>query len=116
MAIRPRSGTIVKNHIQSRYRLLLNLLFLSALNMILHLRIIIAGAILMVINIVRYSNFLRTTHDVISSGSKRDKFWKYMAQLLLVFFLIGYIFIALFSRPDFMMSQVLFWEVYLLPL
>ena len=30
--------------------------------------IIIAGAILMVINIVRYSNFLRTTHDVISSG------------------------------------------------
>ena len=71
--------------------------------------IIIAGAILMVINIVRYSNFLRTTHDVISSGSKRDKFWKYMAQLLLVFFLIGYIFIALFSRPDFMMSQVLFW-------
>ena len=71
--------------------------------------IIIAGAILMVVNIIRYSLFLKSTHDVISSGSKRDKFWKYMAQLLLMFFLVGYLFIAIFSHPDLMMSQVLFW-------
>ena len=74
-----------------------------------NITIIIAGALLMVINILRYTSFLKSTHDVISSGSKRDIFWKYMAQLLLMFFLIGYLFIALFSRPDLMMSLVLFW-------
>ena len=41
--------------------------------------IIIAGAILMIINIIRYSSLLKTTQDVISSGSKRDKTWKYLA-------------------------------------
>ena len=71
--------------------------------------IIIAGAILMIINIIRYSSFLKTTQDVISSGSKRDKTWKYLALVLLIFFFVGYLFIALFSRPDFMMSMVLFW-------
>ncbi len=68
-----------------------------------------AGAVLMVINILRYFKFIKSTQDVISSGSKRDKIWIYMALILLEFFLIGYIIIAVFSNPDFMMSQVLFW-------
>ena len=71
--------------------------------------IIMAGAILMVVNIVRYVIFLKSTQDVLSSGSRRDIVWKYLALALLIFFLIGYIFIALFSDPDFMMSMVLFW-------
>lgn len=39
---------------------------------------IIIGAVLMVTNIIRYLHFLKTTHDVLSSGSKRDRVWKYI--------------------------------------
>lgn len=70
---------------------------------------IIAGAALMIINIIRYYNFIRSTHDVISSGSRRDKLWKNLAWLLLVFFFLGYMFVALVSEPDLMMSMILFW-------
>jgi len=38
----------------------------------------------------------------------RDRVWKYLALVLLSFFLIGYLFIAFFSHPDFMMAMVLF--------
>ncbi len=69
---------------------------------------IILGAVLMISNIVRYVIFIISTQDVISGGSRRDKFWKYLALVLLVFFFIGYVFIALFSEPDFMMAMILF--------
>lgn len=69
---------------------------------------VIIGSILMVTNIVRYYIFIRTTRDVLSSGRLRDKIWKNAALLLLIFFLIGYIFIGFFSNPDLMMSLVLF--------
>ncbi|MCR5691469.1 MAG: HD-GYP domain-containing protein [Eubacterium sp.] len=70
---------------------------------------IILGAILMAVNIVRYLKFIKTTQDVISSGSRRDRIWTYLALVLLLFFLLGYLFIAFFSQPDFIMSMVLFW-------
>ncbi len=70
---------------------------------------IIAGALLMVVNIIRYLKFIKSTQDVLSSGSSRDRHWTYIALVLLVFFLAGYLFIAIFSDPDFIMSQVLFW-------
>ena len=66
------------------------------------------GALIMVTNIYRYVRFLRTTQDVLSSGRLRDRVWKYLALVLLSFFLIGYLFIAIFSRPDFMMAMILF--------
>lgn len=69
---------------------------------------IFIGSILMVTNILRYIRFLHSTHDVVSSGSKRDRFWKYTALILLIFFLIGYLLIAFFSDPDIMMAMVLF--------
>lgn len=69
---------------------------------------IIIGSVLMVTNIIRYLLFLKTTHDVLSSGSKRDRVWKYVAMVLLIFFLIGYLFIAIFSDPDMMMAMILF--------
>ena len=69
---------------------------------------IIIGSVLMVTNIIRYLLFLKTTHDVLSSGSKRDRVWKYVAMILLIFFLIGYLFIAIFSDPDMMMAMILF--------
>ncbi len=64
---------------------------------------------LMVVNIARYLRFIKSTQDVISSGSARDRYWTYTALILLIFFLVGYIFIALFSHPGFIMSMVLFW-------
>ena len=70
--------------------------------------LIIIGSILMVTNIIRYMYFVRTTHDVLSSGSRRDRAWKYVALVLLIFFLIGYLSIAIFSKPDMMMAMILF--------
>lgn len=75
---------------------------------VLDIIIIIAGALIMVTNIYRYVNFLHTTHDVLSSGDFGEKLWKYTALFLLVFFLIGYLFIAIFSDPDFMTAMILF--------
>ncbi|MCR4955241.1 MAG: HD domain-containing protein [Lachnospiraceae bacterium] len=63
----------------------------------------------MIINIIRFFKFIRSTSDVLSSGRRRDKAWAYTAFILLVFFLFGYIIIALFSKPGFLMSMVLFW-------
>jgi len=68
-----------------------------------------AGALLMISNIIRYGYFLHSTQDVISSGSKRDFIWKNGAFLLLIFFLIGYVFVGFFSDPDIMMASILFW-------
>ena len=70
--------------------------------------LIIIGIAIMISNIVRYAIFLHTTHDVLSSGSKRDRSWKTTALILLIFFLIGYIFIVIASKPDLMMAMILF--------
>lgn len=70
--------------------------------------LIIIGIAIMISNIVRYAIFLHTTHDVLSSGSKRDRYWKTTALILLIFFLIGYIFIVIASKPDLMMAMILF--------
>lgn len=69
---------------------------------------VIIGSLIMVTNIIRYYIFIRTTRDVLSSGRLRDKIWKNVALILLIFFLIGYVFIGFFSDPDLMMSLVLF--------
>ena len=75
---------------------------------ILIITLIIIGSLMMITNIIRYIMFLRSTHDVLSSGSHRDRFRKYLALVLLIFFLIGYLFIAILSKPDIMMAMVLF--------
>ncbi len=77
------------------------------MDIVIHLSIYI-GALIMVTNIIRYVRFLGTTRDVLSSGKLRDRVWKYLALVLLCFFLIGYLFIAFFSKPDLMMALVLF--------
>ena len=66
------------------------------------------GAVLMVSNILRYLGFIRSTRDVLSSGVNLDRVWEKIALFLLVFFLIGYIFIAVFGKPDFMTACILF--------
>lgn len=68
---------------------------------------IVLGSILMVVNIVRYFWFLKNTHDVLSTGSRRDRIWKAIAGVLLVFFLLGYLFCAFVGEPDLIMSMIL---------
>ena len=70
--------------------------------------LIVLGAILMVVNIVRYFVFIKSTHDVLSAGSRRDHIWKLIAGILLCFFLIGYLFCAFVGEPDLMMALILF--------
>ena len=53
--------------------------------------LIVLGALIMVSNIYRYSLFLKSSQDVLSSGKKRDTFWKRLALVLLIFFLLGYL-------------------------
>lgn len=65
------------------------------------------GALLMVTNIARYIHFLHNSHDVLSTGNRRDRIRKRTALILLIFFLIGYLCIAFFSNPDILMASVL---------
>ena len=69
---------------------------------------IVAGAVIMVTNIVRFVRFIGSTKDVLSSGVSQDKIWELISLLLLIFFLIGYIFVAVFGRPDLMIGGILF--------
>ena len=70
--------------------------------------LIVVGALNMVRNIVRYHRFLVSCEDVLSSGKKSDRMWMLLAQVLLIFFLIGYLFVGFFSDPDLMMALILF--------
>jgi HD-GYP domain-containing protein (c-di-GMP phosphodiesterase class II) len=69
--------------------------------------VILCGSILMVINIVRYFRFLKNSHDVLSAGSRRDRIWKTIAAVLLIFFLLGYLFSAFIGDPDLVMALIL---------
>ena len=69
--------------------------------------IVIMGASLMVINIVRYFLFIKSTHDVLSAGSRRDYNWKSLAGLLLILILAGYLFYAFVGEPGIVAALLL---------
>ena len=69
---------------------------------------IIAGAVLMQVNIIRYAIFLSGMNDVISAGDKKSTALRAVGLVLLIFFLLGYLFTAIFGSPDFMMGGILF--------
>ncbi len=69
---------------------------------------IIAGALLMQWNIIRYAFFLSGMSDVISAGDKKSTALRAVGLVLLIFFLLGYVFTALFGSPDLMMGGILF--------
>lgn len=69
---------------------------------------IIAGAALMVYNVISYLLFIISTRDVLSGSKRRDKTWANTALVLLSFFLLGYIFVAVFGTPDLMVAMILF--------
>ena len=66
------------------------------------------GILLMVINIWRYARFLSSLRDVLSAGSRKVRFWKYLALLLLIFFLSGYLLVTFKGEPDIIISGILF--------
>ena len=69
---------------------------------------IICGIIIMVTNIYRFIRFLFGSRDVLSSGDRWDMIWENIALALLVFFLIGYILVAAFGKPDLIIGGILF--------
>ena len=74
---------------------------------ILVIVLIVIGSIVMLQNIIWYFHFLRNTNDVLSAGSKKDKYWRRAGLFLLIFFLLGYLFVAIFSKPDIVVALIL---------
>ena len=72
------------------------------------LSMISIGALLMVVNIVRFVIFIRGSRDVLSSGVRMDRIWEGISLLLLIFFLIGYITVAVTRAADLMLAGILF--------
>ena len=69
---------------------------------------IIVGALLMVVNIVFYIRLMLRMRDVISGGVRRDNIMVSFGLVLLVFFLGGYIFVAIYADPHLVTSLILF--------
>ena len=69
---------------------------------------IICGIAVMVTNIFRFHRFIKGSRDVFSSGSRKEKVWEYASLSLLVFFLIGYMLVAIFGKPDLVIAGILF--------
>lgn len=70
--------------------------------------LIALGAAMMVTNIYRYIYFLHEMRDVLSAGRRRDRIWKYVALVLLFFFLIGYVAITFTQEPSMILALILF--------
>ncbi len=62
--------------------------------------LIILGATLMVGNILAFIFFMRRMNDVISSGKRRDNVLMVIGLVLLLFFLLGYLFVGLVLKSD----------------
>jgi len=69
---------------------------------------IMLGSIIMIGNIAAYAVFIRNSTDIMMSGKHRENFWEKIGLLLLVFFLVGYIGVAIFGRPDLLTAGILF--------
>lgn len=67
---------------------------------------IYTGAALMVINIVAYIRFER--HVRLMGSWEKERRILYLPIVLLILFLIGYVFIAVFGKPDIVMAAIMF--------
>ena len=70
--------------------------------------IIIIGSIIMIGNIIAYIRFIRTSVDVMLSGRRGETIWENIGLALLIFFLLGYLGVAFFGKPDLLMAGILF--------
>lgn len=62
----------------------------------------------MVGNIIAYIRFIRTSTDVMLSGKHGEPIWEKLGLVLLVFFLIGYLGVAIAGNPDYLVAGILF--------
>ena len=62
----------------------------------------------MVGNIIAYIRFIRTSTDVMLSGKHGEPVWEKIGLVLLVFFLIGYLGVAIAGNPDYLVAGILF--------
>ena len=69
---------------------------------------IIIGSLIMVGNIIAYIRFIRTSTDVMLSGKHGEPVWEKIGLVLLVFFLIGYLGVAIAGNPDYLVAGILF--------
>ena len=70
--------------------------------------IIAAASIVMLVNIIAYIRFIRSSTDVILSGKNGEPIWERIGLILLMFFLLGYIGVAIIGKPDLLMALILF--------
>ena len=70
--------------------------------------LILVGAANMVANIIFYIIFMIKLKDVISGGVKKDNIMIAVGLVLIVFFLIGYVYVSIFTKPNLMMGLILF--------
>ena len=69
---------------------------------------IVTGSIIMIANIAAYVRFIRTSTDVMLSGKRGEPIWEKIGLILLIFFLLGYLGVAFFGRPDLLTACILF--------
>ena len=86
--------------------MLCNKVFLDMDTLVLVL--ILVGAANMVSNIVFYIIFMIKMKDVISGGVKKDNIMITVGLVLIVFFLIGYVYVSIFANPVLMTALILF--------
>ncbi len=70
--------------------------------------LIIIGSVIMLGNIIAYFRFIKTSTDVMLSGKRGEPLWEKLGLGLLIFFLIGYLGVALFGKPDLLVAGILF--------
>ena len=70
--------------------------------------LIVFGSIIMVGNIIAYIRFIRTSTDVMLSGKHGEPVWEKIGLALLIFFLLGYLGVAFWGKPDMLMAGILF--------
>ena len=70
--------------------------------------LIIIGSIIMVGNIFAYVRFIRTSTDVMLSGKHGEPIWEKIGLALLGFYLLGYLGVAFWGKPDLLMAGILF--------
>ena len=69
---------------------------------------IIIGSLIMVGNIIAYIRFIRTSTDVMLSGKHGEPGWEKIGLVLLIFFLVGYLGVAIAGKPDYLVAGILF--------
>jgi putative nucleotidyltransferase with HDIG domain len=68
---------------------------------------ILAGAAIMVVNIIRFYRFLNQQSDILSAGDERTRKAEYVAYVLLILFLIGYVLTFLTYRRSTIIALIL---------